>query len=58
MVQSFAYVSGTINLYREPLVVEAAKPLSLCYGLAAWDGKRNADEIEKLYKRWIELAKK
>jgi hypothetical protein len=58
MVQSFAYVSGTINLYGEPLVVEAAKPLSLCYGLAVWDGKRNADEIEKLYKRWIELAKK
>jgi hypothetical protein len=57
MVKSFAYLSGTINLYREPLVVEAAKPLSLCYALAAWDGKIKADEVERLYKRWLELVK-
>jgi hypothetical protein len=58
MVKAFAYVSATINLYREPLVVEAAKPLALTYGVAVWDGKQKAEEIEKLYKQWIELAKK
>jgi hypothetical protein len=57
MVKSFGYLSGTINLYREPLVVEAAKPLALSYGVAAWDGAMKADEIEKLYKKWLELQK-
>lgn len=57
MVNAFAYVSATINLYREPLVVEAAKPLALTYGVAVWDGKQKADQIEKLYKQWVELAK-
>jgi hypothetical protein len=57
MVKAFAYVSATINLYREPLVVEAAKPLALTYGVAVWDGKQKADEIEKLYKQWMALSK-
>ena len=57
MAKPFAYMSATLNLHREPLVVEAGKPLMLTYGVAVWDGKVKAEEIEKLYARWLELAK-
>jgi hypothetical protein len=57
MAKSFAYMSATLNLHREPLVVEAGKPLTLTYGVAVWDGKVKAEEIEQLYARWLELAK-
>jgi len=57
MAKPFAYLSATLNLHREPLVVEAGKPLTLTYGVAVWDGKVKAEEIEKLYARWLELAK-
>jgi hypothetical protein len=38
MAKQFAYMSATLNLHREPLVVEAGKPLTLIYGVAVWDG--------------------
>jgi hypothetical protein len=57
MAKPFAYLSATLNLHREPLTVEAGKPLALTYGVAVWDGKVKAEEIEKLYARWLELAK-
>jgi len=57
MAKPFAYMSATLNLHREPLVVEAGKPLTLTYGVAVWDGKVKAEEIEKLYARWLELVK-
>ena len=58
MAKPFAYLSATLNLHREPLTVEAGKPLALTYGVAVWDGKVKPDEIEKLYARWLELANK
>ena len=57
MAKPFAYLSATLNLHREPLTVEAGKPLALTYGVAVWDGRVKADEIEKLYARWLELPK-
>jgi len=57
MAKPFAYLSATLNLHREPLTVEAGKPLVLTYGVAVWDGRVKADEIEKLYARWLELPK-
>jgi len=57
MAKPFAYLSATLNLHREPLTVEAGKPLALTYGVAVWDGRVKADEIEKLYVRWLELPK-
>jgi hypothetical protein len=56
MAKPFAYMSATLNLHREPLVVEAGKPLTLIYGVAVWDGKVKAEAIEKLYARWLELV--
>jgi hypothetical protein len=57
MAKQFAYMSATLNLHREPITVEAGKPLTLIYGVAVWDGKAKAEEIEKLYTRWLELVK-
>jgi hypothetical protein len=56
MAKPFAYMSATLNLHREPLTVEAGKPLALTYGVAVWDGKVSADEIAKLHRRWLEAA--
>ncbi len=54
MGKPFAYVSATLNLHREPLTVEAGKPLALVYGVAAWDGHAKPDAIERLYQRWLD----
>lgn len=52
-MRPFAYLSATLNLYREPLVIKAGQPLELCYGVALWDGHQKAEDIAKLYERWI-----
>ena len=57
----FAYLAATLNLHGEPLVVEAAKPLSLRYAVALWDGHVEPAKIQKLYEqllRWAEEADK
>jgi hypothetical protein len=51
MDQGFAYVSATLNLNKEPLVIEAGKPLALRYAVAAWDGKADAAAVDKLAQR-------
>ncbi len=56
MLNPFSYVSATLNLSKEPMTLQAGKPLNLCYGVAVWDGQIDADEIEKLYQRWSEIA--
>jgi len=56
MAKPFAYLSATVNLHREPMTLEAGKPLTFTYGVAVWDGKVEAGEIEKVYRRWLELA--
>jgi hypothetical protein len=56
MGKPFAYLSATLKLHKEPLVVAADKPLALCYGVAVWDGQPKADDIDKLYRRWLELV--
>ena len=55
MAAPFGYLSATINLWKEPYVLEAGKPLALTYGAAVWDGKVGAEQVEALYRRWLEL---
>lgn len=55
MGKPFAYLSASLNLHREPLQIEADRPLSLCYGVAVWDGETKANEIETMYRRWLEM---
>jgi hypothetical protein len=48
MDQGFAYLSATLDLSRQPLVLEAGKPLKLCYRVAVWDGKVDTAKIAAL----------
>jgi len=57
MTEPFAYLSATLNTYREPLVVERGKALSLCYGVVLWDGRVERARIEKAYTHWQSLAR-
>ena len=56
MTQPFAYLSATLNEWKEPLVVKAGHPLNLCYGVALWDGEADKAAVEKLYQRWLKLS--
>ena len=56
MSKPFAYLSATLNVWKEPLVVKAGKPLELRYGVALWDGEVDKATVEKLYQRWLKLS--
>ena len=56
MTAPFAYLSATLNLHREPMTLQAGQTLGLTYGVALWDGKTSAEEIEKTYRRWLALT--
>ncbi|MHB8898393.1 MAG: DUF6807 family protein [Thermoguttaceae bacterium] len=58
MPEQFAYLAATLNLWKEPLTLEAEKPLSLVYGVAVWDGQADAEEIERAFQRWGLLSAK
>ena len=51
----FAYLSATLNLWKEPFELASDKPLELRYAVAVWDGRASADQIEQLYQRWLTL---
>jgi hypothetical protein len=57
MADSFAYLSGTINLWREPLTLTDGQVLDLCYGVAVWDGRAESKTIDKLYRQWVDSLK-
>ncbi len=54
--KTFAYLSATLNLWKEPLVVKAGRPLELRYGVALWDGEADKATVERLYQRWLKLS--
>jgi hypothetical protein len=53
LAAQFAYISATLNAYRQPFEIEAGRPLELCYAVAVWDGEQDRATIEKLYQRWL-----
>jgi Family of unknown function (DUF6807) len=55
MTGPFAYMSATLNLWKEPMTLKSAEPMVLRYGVALWDGHVERDMIEELYKRWLGL---
>jgi hypothetical protein len=57
MTQPFAYLSATLNLWKEPMTLKAGETLKLSYGVAAWDGHVEPAEIEKTYGEWLKLDK-
>jgi hypothetical protein len=53
MTKPFAYLSATMNLYRESLAVTSDRPLVLRYAVALWDNQVENDRIEKVYNWWV-----
>lgn len=49
MVAPFAYMSATLRLHEEPLVLKGGEKLRLRYGVALWDGLVPPEVIERLY---------
>ncbi|MEW6251993.1 MAG: DUF6807 family protein [Planctomycetota bacterium] len=58
MADPFAYLSATLRLHKEPLTLEAGEPLYLTYGIAAWDGVVEREQIAKAYELWLALLQK
>jgi hypothetical protein len=54
MTKPFAYLSATMNLHREPLEIASGKPLKLRYAVALWDGRAENNQIDRLYRLWVE----
>ncbi|NLE40081.1 MAG: hypothetical protein GX621_18855 [Pirellulaceae bacterium] len=52
MTEPFAYLSATLNLWKEPLSLKPDRPLVLCHGVALWDGTVEPAEIESVYRKW------
>lgn len=53
MTEPFAYLSATINLWREPLEMKQGETVTLTYGVAVWDGYVARDTIARLYRKWL-----
>lgn len=57
MKTPFAYLAATLNLHEEPYGLAAGDSLSLHYGVAVWDGRPNAQDIEEQFRHWLGLQK-
>lgn len=53
MTKPFAYLSATLNLYREPLKILADKPLELQYAVVVWDNRIDSEQVQKVYDWWV-----
>lgn len=53
MSTPFAYMSATMNYWKEPLVVTAESPAVLKYAVAVWDGRVGEETVDALYRRWV-----
>ncbi|MEI6809068.1 MAG: DUF6807 family protein [bacterium] len=58
MSEPFSYIAATLNLWKEPITLRAGEPLIVRYGVAAWDGRVEAAEIEKTCRQWIAMNSK
>jgi predicted secreted protein len=57
MDKGFAYLSATLGLADQPLVIEAGHPLVLRYAVALWDGQPAPEQIEKLYQQLADASR-
>jgi len=49
----FAYLSATMNLWKEPLELTGEAAMVLRYGVALLDGEAAPEKVESLYRRWV-----
>ncbi|MCI0499938.1 MAG: PmoA family protein [Planctomycetales bacterium] len=52
MQNPFAYLSATMRLHETPMELKSGQTLTLCYGIALWDGHRSKNEIETFCRKW------
>jgi len=50
MVEPFAYLSATLGLHTEPILLRSGEKITLIYGVAAWDRWVGPEEINSLYR--------
>ncbi len=55
MAKPFAYMSATLNLHEEPLLLDTGDKLVLRYAIVAWDGKADRDQIDQAY-QWFKSS--
>jgi hypothetical protein len=56
MLDPFAFLSATPNIWKTPLELAPGQALNLRYGVAVWDGETAKEAIEATYRKWLELA--
>ena len=56
MREPFAYLSGTLDLSRGPIVLESGAPIIVKYGVAAWDGEVDDETVQALYEKWVRMT--
>ncbi|MEN6457913.1 MAG: DUF6807 family protein [Thermoguttaceae bacterium] len=52
----YSYLAATMNEWKKPITMASGQPLSVCYGIALWDGQVDAATVEKLYQQWVKLS--
>jgi predicted neuraminidase len=57
MTGPFAYLAATLNLARTPIQLPAGQTLRLRYGVAAWDGEVQQDQIQQAFQAWVALER-
>lgn len=55
MGRPFAYLSATLALHQQPIVLKAGGTLDLRYAVAVFDGQPGVSEIAALHQRWLAL---
>jgi hypothetical protein len=58
MSTPFSYLSATPNVWKTPRELVTNASWDLSYGVAVWDGEKDAAAIEQLYARWINLTRR
>ena len=53
MTKPFAYISATLNLYRETLEIPSDKPPVLQYAVVVWDNRVGKENVQKVYDWWV-----
>jgi hypothetical protein len=53
MTKPFAYLSATLNLYKETLEIPSDTPLRLHYAVVVWDNQVNKEQVQKVYDWWV-----
>ena len=56
MYKPFSFLCATINSYREPFEINAGQTTRFRYGIAVFDGHTKAEEIERVYDRWLKAV--